>query len=56
MVIVLLAILNMVIRMGNEDYHGDEPEIEAHQRMMSESYAEEHADDWKYYDERIFND
>lgn len=35
------------------DYHGDEPEIEAEYRMILEAYEDEHADDWKYEEERF---
>lgn len=35
------------------EYHGDEPEIEAEYRMRQEAYQDEHADDWKYSDERL---
>lgn len=39
------------------DFHGDEPEIEAAQWALREAYEEEHADDWKYSEERfIVND
>lgn len=38
-----------------EGWHGDEPEIEAAYFSNSEAYEEEHADDWKYDEER-FND
>ncbi len=39
--------------MGMGDYHGDEPEIEAEYRARLEAYDDEHADDWKYSDERF---
>jgi hypothetical protein len=35
------------------EYHGDEPEIEAHQMSLREAYEDEHADDWKYSEERL---
>jgi hypothetical protein len=35
------------------DYHGDEPEIEANYWAQREAYEEEHADDWKYSEERL---
>ena len=43
--------------MGMMDgWHGDEPEIEAEYRAMRESYEEEHADDWKYAEERFVDE
>lgn len=39
--------------MGMGDYHGDEPEIEAEYQARLEAYEDEHADDWKYLDERF---
>ncbi len=39
--------------MGMGDYHGDEPEIETTQWALRESYEQEHADDWKYSEERL---
>jgi hypothetical protein len=35
------------------DYQGDEPEIEAEYRARQEAYEDEHADSWKYSDERF---
>lgn len=35
------------------EYHGDEPEIEANYRAQCEAYEDEHADDWKYSEERL---
>lgn len=43
--------------MGRYDnLHGDEDEIEAEYRAAREAYEEEHADDWKYSDERFENE
>jgi len=33
------------------EYHGDEPEIEAHQMSLREAYEEEHSCDYKYTEE-----
>ena len=35
------------------EFHGDEPEIEAEYRAIQQAYEDEHADDWKYSEERI---
>lgn len=39
--------------MGMGDYHGDEPEIEYEYQMQRQAYEDEHADDWKYSEERL---
>jgi hypothetical protein len=36
-----------------DGWHGDEPEIAAEARRCAEEYEAEHADDWKYSDERL---
>lgn len=35
------------------DFHGDEGEIAAEARRCAEEFEAEHADDWKYSDERL---
>lgn len=35
------------------EFHGDEPEIEYEYRKKLEAYEEEHADDWKFSEERL---
>jgi hypothetical protein len=35
-----------------DGWHGDEPEIEANYWSKREAYEDEHADDWKYLEER----
>lgn len=34
----------------DNEYHGDEPEIEAELRLCEEARKESRADDWKYID------
>lgn len=36
-----------------DEFHGDEPEIEANYRAQRQAYEEEHADDYKYTEEWI---
>jgi hypothetical protein len=35
------------------EFHGDEPEIEANYLAQRQAYEDEHADDWKYSEERF---
>ncbi len=35
------------------EYQGDEPQIEAEYTERQQAYEDEHADDWKYTDERL---
>ncbi len=35
------------------EFHGDESEIEANYQEQLRAYEHEHADDWKYQEERI---
>lgn len=40
---------------SQNEAHGDEDEIAAEARRCAEEYEAEHADDWKYTDERLNN-
>lgn len=39
--------------MQRDEYHGDEQEIIEEARRCAEEYEAEHADDWKYSEERL---
>lgn len=54
-VIGIGALLNRGRKMRGtmEGWHGDEAELDAEYWALREAYEEEHADDWKYSDERF---